>query len=170
MKSPRALVPALVVVASAMRLIPHPANVLPITAMALFAGTRCEERSQALALIGGTMLLTDAVLGFHPTMIFVYASLALTVLLGSKLRGKEGVVTIAAAALTSSLLFFLVTNFGVWMVDGMYPQTIAGLGACYLAAIPFFENSLVADLFYSALIFGAFEALNSRSAPAQCAA
>lgn len=170
MKSPRALVPALVAAAALMRLVPHPANFLPISAMALFAGTRCGSRSQALLLIALAMLASDTILGFHPTMFFVYASLALTVVLGSVLKERESVATIGASALASSLLFFLVTNFGVWLVDGMYPLTGAGLVTSYIAAIPFFENSLVADLLYTALIFGAFEFVTRREAPAQFAA
>ncbi len=181
MKSPRALVraaftapgltvAALVAVAAFMRLIPHPANFLPISAMALFAGARCGNRSQALLLIAAAMLLSDAILGFHPTMFFVYCSLALTVVLGSVLKERESVATIGASALAGSFLFFLVTNFGVWLVDGMYPLTGAGLFASYVAAIPFFENSLVADLLYTALLFGAYELLTRRQSAAQFAA
>lgn len=169
MKSPRALVPALIVLAAAMRLLPHPANFLPITAMALFAGARCANRTQALLLVAATMVVSDLILGFHSTMIFVYGSLLLTVLLGSTLREKESVATVGASALASSLLFFVITNTGVWMVDGLYPHTAAGLVASFVAAIPFFENSLLADLFYTGLLFGAAELLNRRVAPVQFA-
>lgn len=169
MKSPRALVLALVVLAAAMRLVPHPANFLPISAMALFAGARCTSRAQALLLVATTMIVSDLVLGFHTTMIFVYGSLLLTVLLGATLKDNESVATVGASALASSLLFFVITNTGVWLVDGLYPHTAAGLVASFVAAIPFFENSLVADLFYTGVLFGAFELLNRRVAPVRFA-
>ena len=169
MKSPRALVPALIVLAAAMRLVPHPANFLPITAMALFAGARCANRSQAMLLVAATMLVSDLIIGFHSTMIFVYGSLLLTVLLGATLKERESVATLGASAVTSSLLFFAITNTGVWLVDGLYPHTAAGLMASFVAAIPFFENSLLADLFYTGVLFGAFELFNRRLEPVRFA-
>jgi hypothetical protein len=66
------------------------------------------------------------------------------------------VLRVGAAGVVASVLFFLVTNFGTWALSGMYPHTLAGLGACYVAAIPFFQNTLAGDLFYAALLFGGF--------------
>jgi hypothetical protein len=60
--------------------------------------------------------------------------------------------------------FFLITNFGMWLFSGFYPLTSAGLAACYVAAIPFFQNTVAADLFYAALLFGGF-ALAERMVP-----
>jgi hypothetical protein len=72
---------------------------------------------------------------------------------------------LAAASIAGSVLFFVVTNFGVWARDGLYPHTLAGLANCYVAALPFFQNGLVGDLFFTGALFGGFEFLR-RSAPA----
>jgi len=52
------------------------------------------------------------------------------------------------------VLFFVLTNFGVWALGALYPKTLTGLTECYVVAIPFFRNALLSDLFYSALLFG----------------
>ncbi|HEX6742070.1 MAG TPA: DUF6580 family putative transport protein, partial [Sphingomicrobium sp.] len=91
--------------------------------------------------------------------IFVYFSVVAIVLIGRLLAKRRTVIRIGAAALASSILFFLVTNFGVWLVMNYYPKTLAGLGACYAAAIPFFQNTVASDLFFSTLLFGGFALL-----------
>jgi hypothetical protein len=67
------------------------------------------------------------------------------------------VLRVGAAAAASSVLFFAITNFGMWLFSGFYPRNLAGLEACYVAAIPFFQNTVVGDLFYAALLFGGFK-------------
>ena len=154
-----------VVLAAAFRLVPHPPNFSPIGAMALFGGAYLGRRAMAFAAPLGAMFLSDMVLGFHAGMPFVYAGVALIVLLGWALRSRVTHLTVAGAAVASSVLFFAVTNLGVWLQSGMYPATAAGLAACYVAALPFFQNSLAGDLFFSALLFGGF-ALLERAVPA----
>ena len=73
------------------------------------------------------------------------------------LRGKVRVLPVAGAAIASSVLFFIVTNFGVWLVGDMYPRDVGGLVLCYIAAIPFFQYSLVGDFVYTGLLFGGME-------------
>lgn len=148
---------ALVLAAAAARLIPHPWNVSPVAAMALFAGAQYGSRSVALAVPLAAMLLSDALLGFHSTMPFVYGALALTVLLGRRLRIQSVDGRLIGASLASSVLFFLVTNAGVWLMEGLYPLTANGLWACYAAGIPFFRWTLLGDLAYSAVFFGALQ-------------
>jgi len=63
---------------------------------------------------------------------------------------------VGAAAIASSVLFFVVTNFGMWLFSGFYPRTLLGLETCYIAAIPFFQNTLAGDLFYATMLFGGF--------------
>src|SRR5439155_12683881 len=104
-------------------------------------------------------LLSDAIIGFHSGMPFVYASVGLIVLLGWLALSRVTVLRLAGAALASSVLFFVITNFGTWVVSGIYPHTWAGLIACYVAAIPFFQNTLAGDLAYTALLFGVFALL-----------
>jgi hypothetical protein len=142
--------------AAALRLVPHPPNFSPIDAMALFSGAYLGRRWLAFAAPLGALLLSDALLGFYQGMEFQYVSVALIVLLGWVALPKVSVVRLGAAAVAGSVLFFAITNFGTWLTSGMYPQTISGLAACYVAAIPFYQNTLAGDLVYSALLFGGF--------------
>jgi hypothetical protein len=148
-----------IVGAAALRLVPHPPNFAPIGAMALFSGAYLGRRGLAFAAPLGALLLSDAVLGFYSGMEFVYASVALIVLIGWAVNARITVLRVSGAALASSVLFFVVTNFGTWLSSGMYPHDVAGLAACYVAAIPFFQNTVAGDLVYSALLFGGFALL-----------
>jgi hypothetical protein len=105
------------------------------------------------------MVLSDTVIGFHSGVPFVYASVALIVLLGWLALSCVTTLRLGGAAIASSILFFLVTNFGTWLLSGMYPMSAAGLAACYVAAIPFFQNTVAGDLIYSAVLFGGFALL-----------
>jgi hypothetical protein len=98
-------------------------------------------------------------------MELVYLSFALTVLIGWAIARRKSPLAIGGAAVASSVLFFVLTNLGVWLFSGMYPRTAEGLVACYAAAVPFFQNTLAGDLFFSALLFGGF-ALAERAVPA----
>ncbi|HUP68153.1 MAG TPA: DUF6580 family putative transport protein [Sphingomicrobium sp.] len=153
-----------IAVAATLRLVPHPPNFSPIDAMALFSGAYLGRRWLALAAPIAALLVSDMVLGFYPGFWIQYAAVVLIVLLGSMALTRVSLARVGGAALASSILFFLVTNFGVWALGTIYPMTLSGLGACYVAAIPFFQNTLSGDLFYSALLFGGF-ALLERAAP-----
>jgi hypothetical protein len=166
MLSPRLIaIVSAIFLAALMRLLPHPPNFSPIAAMALFSGAFLPRRSIAFVAPIGAMLLSDAVLGFHSGMPIVYGSVALIVAIGWVLSSRRTAGRIALAALASSVLFYVVTNFGVWAFGTMYPKTAEGLAASYIAAIPFFQNSLAGDLFFTALLFGGF-ALAERWLPA----
>jgi len=89
-----------------------------------------------------------------------YLLFALTTLLGMTLRGRVTFFNIAAAAVLASAGFFLISNFHVWLTGHGMPHTAAGLGATYVAAIPFAKNMLMGNLFYSALLFGGYELLS----------
>jgi hypothetical protein len=147
---------AAIFAAAAMRLVPHPPNVSPIAAMALFGGAYMPRRAMAFVAPFAALLLSDLILGFYAGMDFVYFSFGLTVLIGWAVASRKTPLRIGAAALTSSVLFFVLTNFGMWLFSGFYPRTSEGLAACYVAAIPFFQNTVVGDLFYTALLFGGF--------------
>jgi hypothetical protein len=95
-------------------------------------------------------------------MEVVYVSFALIVAIGLWLQKHRTVLPIVGAALVSSVLFFVVTNFGVWVFDSLYPKTLEGLIACFVAAIPFFRNTLLGDLLYTAVLFGGFALLEQK--------
>jgi hypothetical protein len=145
-----------ILVAAALRLVPHPPNFSPIDAMALFSGAYLGRRSIAFVAPFAALLLSDAVLGFYHGMATVYATVALIVVIGWWLSSRRTPLRIAAAAVASSVTFFVITNLGMWLFSGIYPVTYAGLVACYTAAIPFFQNTLAGDLFYGVLLFGGF--------------
>ena len=159
-----ALLIGIVVAAAGVRLFPHPANFDPIGGLALFAGAHLDERRWAFTAPLAAMLLSDAVIGFHSQMPVVYASFALMVCMGFVLRQRRGALPVAGMALAASALFFVTTNFGVWALDAMYPKSLAGLLACYVAAIPFFGATIAGNLFYAAVLFGGF-ALAERRIP-----
>ncbi|MGH7859086.1 MAG: DUF6580 family putative transport protein [Candidatus Binatia bacterium] len=156
---------ALILAAAASRLVPHPPNFTPIAAMALFGGAHFSDRRVALLVPLSAMLLSDLVLGLHGLIPVVYACFAITVVIGFRLRWHRAALPVATAALASSTLFFLVTNLAVWAFGSVYPKTWAGLVACYVAAVPFFGNTLAGDAVYTAALFGAF-ALAEKRLPA----
>jgi hypothetical protein len=145
-----------VAAAAALRLVPHPPNFSPIDAMALFSGAYLGRRWTAFLAPFAALLLSDAVLGFYHGVATVYATVALIVMIGWWVSSGRTPKRIGIAAVASSVLFFVITNFGMWLFSGFYPLTTAGLAACYVAAIPFFQNTVAGDLFYTALLFGAF--------------
>jgi hypothetical protein len=145
-----------IVAAAALRLVPHPPNFSPIDAMALFSGAYLGRRWVAFAAPLSALLLSDLVIGFYHGMATVYATVALIVAIGWSLSSRRSPLRIAGAAVAGSVTFFLITNLGMWLFSGFYPLTSAGLAACYVAAIPFFQTTVAADLFYAGLLFGGF--------------
>jgi hypothetical protein len=142
--------------AAGLRLLPHPPNFAPIAAMALFGGFYLNKK-YALIVPLIALFASDLFLGLHNTMVFVYGSFLLTGIIGILFKKYGKVQYIFVAAVFSSISFFLITNFGVWLMWNFYPKNFSGLVACYLAAIPFFRNTVLGDLFYAALFFGSFE-------------
>ena len=148
----------LIALAVLARLAPHLPNMTPIAAIALFSGVYLTGRASWLVPIIA-MLATDAIIGWYelPVMATVYLSLAAVGMLGYWARHHRNPLTIAGASLAGSVIFFLVTNAGVWAWGHLYPLTAAGLIQSYVNALPFFRNTLIGDLGYTALIFGAYE-------------
>jgi uncharacterized protein DUF6580 len=160
MLNPRVMVLiGMIAVVALSRLIPHPPNMTSVTAVALFGGAYFADRWLALLVPCAALLLSDMVLGFYPHMEVIYLTFALIVGLGFWLRKRRTATNIAGAALASSVLFFTVTNFGTWAFGSLYPKTMDGLLTCYLAGIPFFQNALLGDLLFAALLFGGFTLL-----------
>jgi len=147
---------ALIALAAALRIAPHPWNFTPVGAMALFSGAVLKDRrlaflSPLLALFAG-----DLFVGFHSLMPIVYSSFLLSVIIGRFLQNRRTVLRLGAATLLGSAQFFLLTNFAVWWLLNSYPKTASGLAACYLAGLPFFWNTLAGDSLYVALLFGSY--------------
>ena len=162
---------ALIALGVAGRLLPHPPNFTPMAAIALFAGFIFIKRYMAVVAVISTMLLCDyfafgslsASWFGSKSMFVVYIALLFPVVFKNFLQKKLGVLRIFGAALASSSVFFLATNFAVWAFSPMYEKTLEGLVLCYTMAIPFFQNTVAGDLIWSGAIFGAYFALRNYS-------
>ena len=146
-------VAGLIALIAASRLLPHPPNFTPVLAAALFCGGLLPLR-RALLVPLGAMFASDLILGLHAGMASVYLAMALCVLLGRLLPPQKGLSPALGGALAASVLFFVVTNFAVWLSGSLYPPTAAGLLACYVAALPFFHHTLLSTLLCAAVFFG----------------
>ncbi|MBI3266870.1 MAG: hypothetical protein HYZ67_07455 [Chlamydiae bacterium] len=146
----------IVLIAALSRLIPHPPNATPLAAIALFGGAYFSKKYLAFLVPFLSLFLSDLVIGIDPEMGAVYLSFAMIVGIGLLLQKRKSFLSLFSASLTSSVLFFLVTNFSVWLGGRLYPKTLSGLETCFIAAIPFFRNTLLGDLFYVTILFGAF--------------
>jgi len=164
MKLQNLTVAGIILAATCARLIPHPPNVTPIIALGLFGGAYFSDRRLALIIPLLAMLVSDLFLGFHGTLLWVYGGIVIAVLLGRALAGKRQTTWVAGATIMSSLLFFLVTNFGVWITGTGFhhPLTSGGLMLTYIDGLPFLRNALLGDLVYAAVLFGGFEYLIHR--------
>jgi hypothetical protein len=155
----KVLIGSVIILAAALsRLLPHPVNFAPIAAMALAGGVYLDKRS-ALIIPLAVLVISDIIIGFHNTILFVYGSFVLIGLMGLWLKSHKKPLPILGTALLSSIIFFVITNFGVWLTGGgwFYPKTWQGLVECYTLAIPFFRNTIAGDLVYTVVLFGVFE-------------
>jgi hypothetical protein len=156
---------AMIAVAAAVRIAPHPWNFTPVGAMALFSAAVIRDRRLAFLFPLLALFVGDIFVGFHKLMPFVYASFVVNIAIGFWLRDRRTAPRICMATLLGAAQFFLVTNFAVWRYLDTFPKTAAGLAACYLAGLPLFSNTLAGDAFYATVLFGGY-ALAERFVPA----
>lgn len=149
------IVITLIAFAVVSRLAPHPANVAPITAVALFGGAVL-PRKLALTLPLFAMIISDYFIGFHPLIFFTWGSFVLIALLSSYRFRNITFSGVFSGSIGASLLFYVITNFGVWFEGRLYDRTLSGLLSSYYNALPFFRNTLLGDLVYTGLLFGAY--------------
>lgn len=159
---------ALIVLAVLTRLLPHPHNFTPIAAVGLFCASVFSRPWLAfvvpfLSLFLSDLYINNVVYGhFYEHFVWfgslwIYAAFGVVVVLGRLfLRHEAKAGQVVKASLSASVIFFLLTNLGVWAASGMYPHTPAGLLACYVAGLPFFGNTLLGDLLYSMVLFGGY--------------
>lgn len=142
---------ALIAIGFAARLLPHPPNFTPLGAIAFFAGDKLSNKRIAFAVPILILAVSDFFLGWHGTFAFVYASFLITTILGC-LKPKNTWGRLMGLTV-SSILFFLITNMGVWLTGNLYPMTLQGLVLCYGSAIPFFRNEIAANLIYGGAFY-----------------
>ena len=149
----------LIMLAVLSRIVPHPANFTPIAALGLFSGACL--RTQKFWLIPITaLLLSDMIIGFYNpvVMVYVYTAFVLCAYLGRAfLSERRNVLTLGVTTLSGALVFFILSNLGDWLSGLDYPLTLKGLLECYVMAIPFFQNTLLGDMFYVICLFGTYE-------------
>ena len=159
---------AFIALAALMRLIPHPYNFAPIGAMAIFAGFFGRKSSMALLAPFAALLLSDMILGFHEQMLAVYLAflgvIAVARVMGA---GRFQWAKLGMASVTGSVVFFVISNFVIWISQPFYTQpmysiSVAGLVQCFVAALPFFHWTLAGDLIYAAAFAFAFRLATSR--------
>jgi len=144
----------LIILGFTMRLIPHVPNMAPVAAIALFSGTYLPKKVVPWVPLA-IMVASDLIIGLHDMVLFTWGSFILIGFMGSWLKNRKSWKNIVGASLASSVMFFLVTNFGVWITR--YPLTFQGFAECYIKAVPFFRNTLVSDLFFITVLFGSYE-------------
>jgi Family of unknown function (DUF6580) len=145
--------------AGPLNILPHAWHFTPVAASLLFFGARGSRRQLwiPLALLAATdVVLTKFIYNYPITWdhLVTWAWYAAILWLGTNLREKAGFWRVVGAAATSSVSFFLISNFAVWAAWQMYPKTLAGLMACYAAGIPFLRGTATSDLFFSLAMFG----------------
>ena len=146
----------MIAMAAVIRLLPHPWNMTPVSAMALFGGAHFRRPLFAFGVPLLAMVASDAFLGFDSQTPLIYACFALIVVIGFWIKRDRSAQRITVGSLAASVLFFIVTNFGTWASGILYPRTGAGLAMCYAAGLPFFRNTILGDLGYTSILFGTF--------------
>jgi hypothetical protein len=168
------IIAGFIIFAALSRILPHAYNFTPLGAIALFGAAYFKDKKWALIVPIAALWFSDLLLNnlmysayydgfawFTGGFIYIYGSIAMIVILGYYLLKKISLGRVVGGALGASLIFFIVSNFGVWVSSPMYPLTAEGLIACYTAAIPFFHNTLAGNLIYCGVLFGGYEWMKS---------
>ena len=162
---------SLIVILAFARLIPHPPNFTPIIAVAIISGYFFKNINLSLLILLAAMLISDLFIGFYENVIFVYASLLLITFVFHKISNKINFKNLFIYGFAGSLIFFAVSNFGVWALgspgvyDIAYEKSLSGLIECYILAIPFFGNTFLSTLIFAYPALFIYRSLIVRSSP-----
>lgn len=138
------------------RLIPHPPNFTPIISASIISGYLFKKINVSLFIVLSSMILSDLLIGFHKTIFFTYLSLFIIIIIFSKINNIINKKNLFLFGIAGSLIFFLISNFGVWIIGDMYKKNLTGLLSCYMLAIPFLKNSILSTIMFSYLAFWAY--------------
>ena len=150
----------LIIILAFSRIIPHPANFTPILGMAVFAGTVFDRKIFSFLIPLLAMILSDLFLGFHSGIVIIYFAICLNVVIGIYFINKISYFKIFVSLVSGSLVFFIITNFAVWVSSGMYTYSLEGLLTCYTMALPFLQNTIISTILYGVGAFFIFELSN----------
>ena len=155
------LILSIIFLVSLTRIYPHPPNFTPILALAIFGGAFLPNKRTALFLPISAMFLSDLFIGFHSQIFAVYGSIILLSYLGNIME-KKNIRNLAITGISGSLIFFIITNFSVWLGGKLYPLNIDGLIQCYIMAIPFFHNTLISTFIFLAILFKGYSLVEKK--------
>ena len=164
----------LALVAALARLLPHIPNFTPVESLTLFSTAYILRKRWAFILSVILLYISDFIINntiarsffpdheglvwFSQYMIFTVVSMALIVLVSSKLLRKVHVGNVILSVFVASVIFFIVTNFGSWVGEkSIYTRDLSGLMTSFAAGLPFFRSSLISSLLFSTILFGGFE-------------
>lgn len=159
----------IVLAAVVTRLAPHPPNFSPVFGALLFGGACLKKRDSiwfpVVLLAASDYLLTTQIYGEHFgwTYLIEWLGFAAVALMGWRLRDRFSLSKVLAASLAGPAAFYVISNLGAWLGGHLYPRTWEGLAACYVAAIPFFGNSLGASVLFTGVLFGGYEFYRRKS-------
>ena len=159
---------SLILILAFARLIPHPPNFTPIIAVAIISGYFFKNINLSLLTLLIAMLISDLFIGFYENVIFVYASLLLITFVFHKISNKINFKNLFIYGFAGSLIFFVVSNFGVWALGSPgvfnipYDKTLNGLIECYILAIPFFGNTFLSTLIFAYSAIFIYKSLPTR--------
>ena len=160
---------SLILILAFARLIPHPPNFTPIIAVAILSGYFFKNIYLSFATLLISMLLADAFIGFYNHIFFVYLSLLLIAFVFYKISEKINFKNLFIYGFIGSLIFFIISNFGVWVLgghgvyDAAYEKNLNGLVECYVLAIPFFGSTFLSTLIFSYPAIFIYKSLSVRS-------
>tara|TARA_B100000029_G_scaffold497730_1_gene565638 strand:- start:2541 stop:3053 length:513 start_codon:yes stop_codon:yes gene_type:complete len=143
------------------RVFPHPPNFTPILALAIFGGMYLPNKLTALSIPIIAMFLSDLIIGFHSQIYAVYLSIIILSFLGNMIE-KKNIFNLSILGISGSLLFFILTNFSVWLTEGLYTLNITGLIQCYIMAIPFFHNTLISTIIFLIALFTGYSLIEKK--------
>lgn len=153
MKSNIVLITSLFVLLIASRLITEIPNFTPTIALVMFTGYLIKNRYLAILVILSSQIISDLYIGIYSSMVFVYGAYVLIAALMPTIIKSFNIKSMLIASFISPTLFYIITNFGVWITGSMYPLSIAGLLSCYVAGIPFFDESLISTVLFTVTIY-----------------
>ena len=145
-----------IILAACTRLAPHPVNFTPVLAIGLFSGFYFKNRFLCLIVPLSVMIFSDLFIGFYLISFWVYLSISGIALASWYINKYIGKKYVILTSFFSSMVFFIVSNFGVWSL-GSYGYSLDGLIACYIMAIPFLFNTVASTLIYTLIFFGSYE-------------
>ena len=143
----------LILILAMSRLIPHPPNFTPIISVAIMSGYLFRNIYLSFVVLITSMILADAFIGFYENMLFVYLSLLLIAYIFYKIAGKINLKNLFIYGFFGSVIFYLISNFGVWYFGNLYEKNFNGLIECYFLAIPFFKNTVLSTIFFTYITF-----------------